>query len=66
MQLFLDWSKLKALNFADDKNKRDRKWWLPECSPFPTMFSKCFFSPKVMKSLNCVVKNKWLNLPTKG
>ena len=34
-----------------------RKCWLPAISPFPTMFSKAFFS-KGVKSRDCVVKSE--------
>ena len=33
-----------------------RKCWLPEFSPFPTMFSKGFF-PRVVKSRDYVLKS---------
>ena len=33
-----------------------RKFWLPAFSPFPTMFSKAFFS-RYVKSQHCVVKS---------
>ena len=38
-----------------------RKCWLPAFSPFPTIFSKAFFSRGV-KSRNCVVMVKILVL----
>ena len=34
---------------------KKRKCWLPGFSPFPTMLSKAF-SPRVVKSRDCVVK----------
>ena len=37
-----------------------RKCWLPAFSPFPTLFSKTFFSRGV-KSLDCVVKSSYGN-----
>ena len=50
---------IKNLKIAFDKARKHcrkrRKCWLPAFSPFPTMFSKCFFF-KVVKSEHCVVK----------
>ena len=37
---------------------KKRKCWLPAFSPFPTMFSNCFFFT-VVKSRDCVVKSYW-------
>ena len=38
-----------------------RKCWLPAFSPFPTMFSKCFF-PKVVKSRDMCQMPKFIFL----
>ena len=68
---FLVWSKLKPiaddkinvtekLKFDFGKGRKHygkrRKCWLPAFSPFPTMFSKGFFS-KVVKSQGCVLES---------
>ena len=66
---FLDWPKFKELadykiNMTENieicigkggkHDRKRRKCWLLAFSPFPTMFSKGFFS-RVLKSRNCVV-----------
>ena len=49
-------SRLKLVLGRIKNNGKMRKCWLPQFSPFPTMFSKAF-SFRVVKNRDCVVKN---------
>ena len=57
MKAFVNHKLKFALGRVENIVQKIRKCWFPAFSPFPTMFSKAFFSRGV-KSLDCMVNSQ--------